>query len=744
VPSSALETVEAPKQGAGIGRSAGGAVPDLRQGLTPASFARLHGTVGNRAVQRLVTSGLPGATASRNRVLARQCDVAEDVRISRAEEIRRSRTSPGCATAQEDPPAISLYNFGHDRDELKDYHHDLLVELARFIRYELMPGVRVRVIGHASAPGSAAYNVDLAERRANRVAALLTAEGLADVVAESRGESDPVASNDTVGGRSRNRRVDVRLLPPRRPTPPPPGPEPPGPEPPGPEPPGPEPPGPEPPRPPRPRERDWCERYPLLCGLIPLIPIIPLFPPPWALICVIAPPLCASVPCLLDPLACIPDRPDPPPEPPDRDRPPRRRTPRVLFGRVRARNTPSAMGDRIPDSGSTLVPVTVLDYDPSEMGPISIVPVGAGSATGEFLIDGGQTASITGSTLLDIAGQRQTAQAAGFRLRLEAMLGGASVGRSEPFAVAAIMENMRTRRHGEVVDATGAMLLAEMSWDSDGADGIGSLDLMEYGEQLELLHEEGGMAGMGLFDWGFLVLADRWQIDRHGMPVEFLQVPGRQQIHQVHTLVDYRTGSTGEDIPVTNSGFLIERVVEPDPDRAGCLRYVITKSGRAGTVTPPRHPSGGRPSFTSGAGSGTAQLTVRLPCRGGGGGGRPRPDRDGGGGGSTPTTPTVPTPHTGPIPPGRVPFGYVSGVPSWAFPGMVVVMTIVFAATSTDPARPGRKLFTAEIPCFVDDTTPTYIYLKTANPMPLSLAPPGFAVTVMPPLTRVRVPRSLL
>jgi outer membrane protein OmpA-like peptidoglycan-associated protein len=699
----------------------------------------LQRTAGNRAVARLLTAdrareeadelgelkwgpragprGRPVNAIAGPRILARR---------GNDEEITRSRTSPGLAEAQASPPALSLYNFGHDQAELKEFHRDLLIELARFIRTEIPVGVRVQIVGHTSAPGSDAYNLRLGRRRADGVVALLRSEGVTDVDVTSGGEAVPIGDNGTPEGRTRNRRVDVRLFRARQPGPTPrPPPEPQPPEPPKP-PPVPEPPEPgPPPEPPRPHDdRSLCERYPLLCGLLPLLPI-PFLPPPWTVLCIIAPELCAVGVCVVDPALCIPDPPDRPPEPPDKPDEPDKKTPRVVFGRVRAANTPSAMGDRVPDRGSTPVLVSVSDYDPS-MGPIVIRPVGAGGAAGDFLIDGGTTATIAGTDVLDIAGRTQTSsRAAGFKLRLEALLGTTSLGQSTPFAVSALMENMRTRRAGEIVDDTGASLIAAMLWDSDGADGLRSLSEMEYGEHLKVLHEEGGMVGLGAGDHGFLALADQEQEDTHGTPIDSMKTLGRQDLLQVHALVDHRTGSLGEDIPVTNSGFVITRVVESDPARPGCLRFVVTKSGRAGTVD----------GLTSGPGGGKARLVVPLACPGGA---PPRP------GGGTPPTPSLPTPHGGPVPTGAVPFGYGGGVPASAFPGLPVVLTIVFRANSTDPKHPGRKAFAAPIPCIVTGTTATHVNLRTANLVPLSVAPAGFELTVMPPLTEIGIPRRLL
>ncbi len=70
---------------------------------------------------------------------------------------------------------------------------------------------QVRVIGHTDSRGAEAYNLVLSERRANAVARYLVDNGIPAklVVVEGKGESVPVASNDTEEGRARNRRVEI-------------------------------------------------------------------------------------------------------------------------------------------------------------------------------------------------------------------------------------------------------------------------------------------------------------------------------------------------------------------------------------------------------------------------------------------------------------------------------------------------------------------------------------------------------
>jgi outer membrane protein OmpA-like peptidoglycan-associated protein len=71
----------------------------------------------------------------------------------------------------------------------------------------------VSVHGHTDASGGAAANIALSERRALAVARFLVENGVdrRRLVAVGRGQSDPVASNDTEEGRQQNRRIEVQI-----------------------------------------------------------------------------------------------------------------------------------------------------------------------------------------------------------------------------------------------------------------------------------------------------------------------------------------------------------------------------------------------------------------------------------------------------------------------------------------------------------------------------------------------------
>ena len=90
-----------------------------------------------------------------------------------------------------------------------------LGDLARNLqRY---PNSVVEVIGHTDWDGTAAYNLDLSQRRANAVRSVLLNAGIpaSRVAAIGRGEDQPIASNLTPEGKAQNRRVDIVIRPTR-------------------------------------------------------------------------------------------------------------------------------------------------------------------------------------------------------------------------------------------------------------------------------------------------------------------------------------------------------------------------------------------------------------------------------------------------------------------------------------------------------------------------------------------------
>ena len=73
----------------------------------------------------------------------------------------------------------------------------------------------IEVSGHTDATGSAEHNQDLSQRRANAVAYVLSQNGVMPqrMYVVGFGKTRPVASNANAAGRSRNRRVEIQIIP---------------------------------------------------------------------------------------------------------------------------------------------------------------------------------------------------------------------------------------------------------------------------------------------------------------------------------------------------------------------------------------------------------------------------------------------------------------------------------------------------------------------------------------------------
>jgi len=80
------------------------------------------------------------------------------------------------------------------------------------------PNLQVQIVGHTDGVGSDAYNMKLAQRRAESVAQYLGSQGVPrpSITTDWRGKREPIASNATASGRAQNRRVEITLSPPAR------------------------------------------------------------------------------------------------------------------------------------------------------------------------------------------------------------------------------------------------------------------------------------------------------------------------------------------------------------------------------------------------------------------------------------------------------------------------------------------------------------------------------------------------
>ena len=101
--------------------------------------------------------------------------------------------------------------FATNKTKILPESEPTLEELSQFMLDN--PTVTIRIIGHTDAVGSDEANQRLSEGRATAVRNELLMRGVEEsrVEAEGRGESQPIADNDTEEGRQKNRRVEFEI-----------------------------------------------------------------------------------------------------------------------------------------------------------------------------------------------------------------------------------------------------------------------------------------------------------------------------------------------------------------------------------------------------------------------------------------------------------------------------------------------------------------------------------------------------
>ena len=129
--------------------------------------------------------------------------------------IQLAAAAPGspCGNLQADIEGLlsTPINFDSDGGTLTSQSEQTLTAVASTIK--VCPDSRITVTGYTDSSGSDAINVPLSADRAKSVADVLVSQGVsADYVTSTgMGSANPIASNDTVEGRTLNRRVEITV-----------------------------------------------------------------------------------------------------------------------------------------------------------------------------------------------------------------------------------------------------------------------------------------------------------------------------------------------------------------------------------------------------------------------------------------------------------------------------------------------------------------------------------------------------
>jgi outer membrane protein OmpA-like peptidoglycan-associated protein len=181
------------EKGAAGGAAAGAAVGGL--------IGKATGSTVRGAILGAVVGGAAGAAIGRR--MDKQAEELDD-RIANATV---QRVGEGIAVTFD-----SGILFDVDSDVLREASQINLSELASSLEdYE---GTEILVIGHTDGTGSDAYNQGLSERRATAARTYLLRQGVDGdrVEAAGRGESEPIADNESTEGRQENRRVEIAIF----------------------------------------------------------------------------------------------------------------------------------------------------------------------------------------------------------------------------------------------------------------------------------------------------------------------------------------------------------------------------------------------------------------------------------------------------------------------------------------------------------------------------------------------------
>lgn len=192
VVSSGCASLNKKETGAIIGGATGAAVG--------AAVGRANGSTAKGAIIGAAVGGTAGA------VIGHQMD-------QQAKEIKQN--IPGAIVERVGEGLQVTFEsgllFDYDSDVLREAARKNLATLAASL--EKYPNTDLMIVGHTDATGPDAYNMTLSERRAASAASYLSAQGVsrARLRSTGRGESEPIASNDTETDRQKNRRVEVAI-----------------------------------------------------------------------------------------------------------------------------------------------------------------------------------------------------------------------------------------------------------------------------------------------------------------------------------------------------------------------------------------------------------------------------------------------------------------------------------------------------------------------------------------------------
>ncbi len=170
--------------------------------------AALGGLIGSRS-DNTATGAIIGAAVggTAGALIGKYMDKQAEELEQELENAKVERVGEGIQITME-----SGILFGVDSYALKPDAQEELKSMANVLNN--YPDTKIKVDGHTDSTGSESYNQSLSERRAKSVSGYLRSLGISidRITEQGFGESIPVADNNTVEGRSLNRRVEIGII----------------------------------------------------------------------------------------------------------------------------------------------------------------------------------------------------------------------------------------------------------------------------------------------------------------------------------------------------------------------------------------------------------------------------------------------------------------------------------------------------------------------------------------------------
>jgi outer membrane protein OmpA-like peptidoglycan-associated protein len=127
-----------------------------------------------------------------------------------------SETSPGITEEEKPGERFLLMNFAIREAVPKKEHEEFIRNTVYFGTLTSDPMAKIVIIGHADSTGSKSFNDRLARKRAQEAEKALRRMGkhsLRIVTVTGKGANEPLAQNNSVFGRAKNRRVEILVTP---------------------------------------------------------------------------------------------------------------------------------------------------------------------------------------------------------------------------------------------------------------------------------------------------------------------------------------------------------------------------------------------------------------------------------------------------------------------------------------------------------------------------------------------------